>query len=115
MMFGPHDSNSPNTPILKRWGIKTKTNDELRQTFINQMIPELTTLGLTVPDPDLHYDEESGNWITGEIDWDEFWRVIKGQGPCNKERMEARIKAHEDGLWVREAIQAYNEKEAYES
>lgn len=115
MMFGPHDSDSPNTPILKRWGIKTKTNDELRQTFINQIIPELSTLGLTVPDPDLYYDGDSGNWITGEIDWDEFWRVIKGHGPCNKERMEVRKTAHDNGRWVREALQAYNENQIHEN
>lgn len=115
MMFGPHDSDSPNTPVLKRWGIKTKTNDELRQTFTNQIIPELNTLGLTVPDPDLYYDEDSGNWIIGEIDWGEFWRVIKGHGPCNKERMEVRKSAHDDGRWVREALQAYNEKQIHEN
>lgn len=115
MMFGPHDSDSPNTPILKRWGIKTKTNDELRQTFLNQIIPELNTLGLSVPDPDIYYDEDSGNWVIGEIDWNEFWRVIKGHGPCNKERMEVRQAAHDDGLWVREALQAYNEKRIHEN
>ena len=110
MMFGPHDSDSPNSGVLIRWGIKTKTNDELRQMFINQMVPDLRTLGLTLPDPDLRYDSESGNWITGKIDWDEFWRVVKGDGPCNAERMEARQKAHEDGLWVREALASYAEK-----
>jgi ring-1,2-phenylacetyl-CoA epoxidase subunit PaaA len=107
MMFGPHDSDSPNTPILMRWGIKTKTNDQLRQTFVNQVVPELHDLGLSVPDPDLRYDEASGDWKFGEIDWEEFWRVIKGQGPCNKERMEARRAAHEEGAWVREALAAY--------
>jgi ring-1,2-phenylacetyl-CoA epoxidase subunit PaaA len=112
MMFGPHDSDSPNTPILVRWGIKTKTNDELRQDFINKIIPELHALSLTVPDPDLHYDEASGNWIIGEIDWDEFWRVIRGHGPCNKERLEARTKAHENGGWVREALDAYAKRSA---
>lgn len=107
MMFGPHDSDSPNSAVLMRWGIKTKTNDELRQMFINQLVPDLQTLGLTIPDPDLGYDAESGNWITGEINWDEFWQVLKGNGPCNAERMAARQKAHEDGLWVREALAAY--------
>lgn len=110
MMFGPHDSESSNSEVLIRWGIKTKTNDELRQTFVNQMIPDLHALGLTVPDPDLRYDEESGNWIHGPIDWDEFWRVIKGNGPCNAERLDARRSAHEDGQWVREAMAAYAEK-----
>ena len=111
MMFGPHDSDSPNTPILVRWGIKTRTNDELRQDFVNKIVPELHALGLTIPDPELNYDEESRNWITGEIDWDEFWRVVKGHGPCNKERMEARIQAHEEGRWVREALSAYGKKQ----
>ena len=104
MMFGPHDSESPNTPILQKWGIKTRSNDELRQDFIDQMVPDLQALGITLPDPDLHFDKDSGHWITGPIDWDEFWRVIKGDGPVNKERMAARRKAHEDGLWVREAL-----------
>jgi ring-1,2-phenylacetyl-CoA epoxidase subunit PaaA len=107
MMFGPHDSDSPNTPILMRWGIKTRTNDQLRQAFVNQVVPELHDLGLSVPDPDLRYDEPSGDWKFGEIDWDEFWRVVKGQGPCNKERMEARNSAHADGVWVREALAVY--------
>jgi ring-1,2-phenylacetyl-CoA epoxidase subunit PaaA len=110
MMFGPHDTESPNSEILIRWGIKTRTNDELRQMFINQMVPDLQVLGLTIPDPVLRYDEGSGNWIIGKIDWDEFWRVVKGDGPCNAERMAARRKAHEDGLWVREALTAYAEK-----
>lgn len=110
MMFGPHDSDSPNTPILARWGIKTKTNDELRQDFVNKIVPELHALDLSIPDPDLHYDEESRNWIIGEIDWDEFWRVVTGHGPCNKERMEARQTAHDRGRWVREALAAYADK-----
>lgn len=111
MMFGPPDSDSPNSPILMRWGIKTKTNDELRQNFIDQIVPELHDLGLSIPDPDLRYDEQSGHWITGEINWDEFWRVVKGHGPCNKERMEARIQAHEQGKWVREALSAYAQRQ----
>lgn len=107
MMFGPHDHDSPNSPVLIRWGIKTKTNDELRQDFVNQVAPEVLELGLSLPDPDLHYNEASGNWLTGPIDWDEFWRVVKGDGPCNAERMAARRKAHADGGWVREAMAAY--------
>jgi ring-1,2-phenylacetyl-CoA epoxidase subunit PaaA len=110
MMFGPPDSNSPNTPVLMRWGIKTKTNDELRQDFVNIIIPELHALKISVPDPDLNYDPTTGNWHTGPIQWDEFWRVVKGQGPCNKERLEARQQAHADGAWVREALQAYAHK-----
>ncbi len=107
MMFGPHDTDSPNSAQLIRWKIKTKTNDELRQNFINEMVPAFHALGLVVPDPDLRYDEESGNWLIGPIDWDEFWRVIKGDGPCNKERLDARRQAHEQGHWVREALAAY--------
>lgn len=107
MMFGPHDNESPNTPVLVRWGIKSKTNDELRQEFLNKIVPELQALDLQIPDPDLHYDATTGNWVHGPIPWDEFWRVVKGFGPCNKERMEARIQAHENGEWVREALEAY--------
>ncbi len=112
MMFGPHDSESKNTPQLVRWGIKTKTNDELRQEFINEMVPALQALGLSVPDPDIHLDEATGNWGGSEIDWDEFWRVIKGDGPMNTARLEARRMAHEDGRWVREAATAYAERQA---
>lgn len=107
MMFGPPDTDSPNTPILVRWGIKTRTNDQLRQDFVNKIIPELLALGLTIPDPELHYDAESGDWRFGPIDWEEFWRVIHGRGPCNKERLEARRSAHQEGAWVRAALAAY--------
>lgn len=110
MMFGPHDEDSPNTPQLVRWRIKTRTNDELRQAFVNNLLPELHAMGLEVPDPDLHFDEGSENWVIGEIDWDEFWSVIRGDGPCNRERMAARREAHEQGRWVREAMAAYAEK-----
>lgn len=111
MMFGPPDTDSPNTPVLARWGIKTRSNDELRQDFINQLAPDLLALGLRIPDPDLRYDEETGNWVSGEIDWDEFWRVIGGDGPCNAERLAARRKAHEEGQWVREALEAYAQRQ----
>ena len=106
MMFGPHDSQSTNSAELMRWRIKTRSNDELRQSFINQMIPDLHALGLSVPDPELRYDEQTGNWISGPIDWEEFWRVVHGDGPCNRERLEARIRAHEEGRWVRAAMEA---------
>lgn len=104
MMFGLPDSQSPHAEQLKRWGIKTRSNDELRQDFIDQIVPELHALGLSLPDPDLRYDEASGHWLHGPIDWDEFWRVVKGNGPCNRERLEARRKAWEEGAWVREAV-----------
>jgi ring-1,2-phenylacetyl-CoA epoxidase subunit PaaA len=110
MMFGPPDHDSPNTPVLMRWGIKTRTNDELRQTFVDQVVPELHDLGLSVPDPGLRYDEETGHWVTGPIDWDEFWRVVRGEGPCNRERLEARRKAHDEGAWVRQALAEYARK-----
>lgn len=111
MMLGPHDSDSPNTGVLMKWGVKTKTNDEVRQEFINEHAPELLEAGLDIPDPDLRFDEVTGNWLHGPIDWDEFWQVVKGNGPMNKERLGARRKAHEDGLWVREAMQAYAERQ----
>ncbi len=111
MMFGPHDSESPNTPALVRWGIKTRSNDELRQEFVNQTIPQAQAMRLTLPDPDLRFDEATGNWRFGEIDWGEFWRVVGGDGPCNRERLQARREAHEDGLWVRQALAAYAGRE----
>lgn len=107
MMFGPHDSVSTNTPQLVRWGIKTRTNDELRQEFIDELVPALQTLGLSVPDPEMHYDEASEHWIGRDIDWDEFWRVVKGDGPMNSVRLDARRAAHEDGRWVRDAAAAF--------
>ncbi len=111
MMLGPHDSDSPNTPQLKKWGVKTKTNDEVRQEFLNEHAPELLEAGLEIPDPDLRFDEETGNWQHGPIDWDEFWRVVKGGGACNEQRLGARQKAHDEGAWVREAMAAYAEKQ----
>ncbi len=110
MMFGPPDDQSPNSPELLRWKVKRKTNDELRQHFVNITVPQVLALGMTIPDPDLRYDEKTGNWLIGPIDWDEFWRVIRGHGPCNRERLQARRKAHEEGAWVREAVQAYARK-----
>ena len=107
MMFGLPNGDSPHSEQLKSWGIKTRSNDTLRQEFVNELAPELHALGLTVPDPDLHQDPESGSWIFGQIDWEEFWQVVGGDGPCNKERLGARQKAHDDGLWVREALESY--------
>ncbi|MBA3890048.1 MAG: 1,2-phenylacetyl-CoA epoxidase subunit A [Gemmatimonadaceae bacterium] len=113
MMFGPHDKDSPNSDSLLRWRVKRFTNDELRQRFINLTIPQARAVGLTVPDPDLVFNEETKNWETGPIDWDEFWRVVKGEGPCNRERLAARNKAHDEGAWVRAAATAYAEKHAH--
>ena len=110
MMFGLPDNVSKHSGTLMRWGIKTRSNDTLRQEFVNEMVTDLNTLGLSVPDPDLRYDEEQEDWIHGPIDWDEFWRVVKGDGPCNAQRLATRRKAHEDGQWVREAVAAYARK-----
>jgi ring-1,2-phenylacetyl-CoA epoxidase subunit PaaA len=110
MMFGPHDSQSANSPVLIRWGIKTRTNDELRQEYVNELAPDLQSLGLAIPDPALRFDPATGNWLSGPIDWDEFWRVVGGDGPCNEERLAARQAAHDDGRWVREALAAYAAK-----
>lgn len=108
MMFGPHDQDSPNTPMLMRWGIKTRTNDELRQEFINEEVPQVLALGLTIPDPDLKFNAAVGRWEIGPINWAEFWQVVKGNGPMNRQRLAARQQAHEDGQWVREAVAAYS-------
>lgn len=104
MMFGPPDADSPNSATLMRWGIKLRSNDTLRQEFVDEIVPELHAAGLRVPDPDLRFDRASGHWQFGAIDWDEFWRVVKGGGLMNRERLRARRAAHEDGLWVREAL-----------
>jgi ring-1,2-phenylacetyl-CoA epoxidase subunit PaaA len=110
MMLGPHDADSPNTGIMSKWGVKLKTNDEVRQEFINEHAPELLEAGLTIPDPDLHQDE-NGNWKHGPINWDEFWAVIKGERGLGQERLATRQAAHDDGAWVREALQAYTDRQ----
>ncbi len=112
MMFGPPDAQSTHTEQSMKWKIKRKTNDELRQQFIDITVPQAEILGLTVPDPDLKWNEERGHYDFGEINWDEFWQVIKGYGPCNKERMNARTKSWEEGAWVRDAAIAHAEKKA---
>ena len=110
MMFGPNDDNSPHTAQSMKWKIKRFTNDELRQKFVDICTDQAKVLGLTIPDPDLKWNEEKKHYDFGEINWDEFWKVVNGDGPCNKERMDARIKAHEDGAWVRKAAIAYAKK-----
>ena len=110
MMFGPPDAESTHTEQSKRWGIKRFTNDELRQKFVDMIVPQAEHLGITIPDPDIKWNEERQHYDYGQIDWEEFWQVVKGNGPCNKERMEARIKAWEEGAWVREAATAYASK-----
>jgi len=114
MMFGPRDDESPNTAQSVKWKLKRKTNDELRQQFIDQTVPQAELLGLTVPDKDLKWDEEKNGYNFGEIDWEEFWQVVKGHGPCNKERMTARVSAWENGQWVRDAAIAHADKKSKE-
>lgn len=111
MMFGPNDAESKHTAQSMAWKIKRKTNDELRQAFVDATVPQAEYLGLTIPDADLKWNEERGHYDFGPIDWDEFWQVVKGYGQCNKERIAARRKAEEEGAWVREAALAYAEKQ----
>ena len=110
MMLGPSDTNSPNTAELIRWRVKRKTNDELRQRFIDLTVPQADAVGLTLPDPDLKFNPDKQGYDFGPVDWDEFWQVVKGNGPCNRERLQARRDAHENGRWVREAAEAYSAK-----
>lgn len=110
MMFGPTDDNSPNTEQSMRWKIKRFTNDELRQKFVDITTPQAEYLGLTIPDANLKWNEERQHYDFSQPDWSEFEQVIKGNGPCNKQRIKARVKAYEDGAWVREAAIANAEK-----
>lgn len=112
MMFGPSDNESKHSAQSMAWKIKRFSNDELRQKFIDVTVPQAEFLGLKVPDDNLEFDEETGHYRFGEIDWQEFIEVIKGNGPCNKQRLAKRRKAHADGAWVREAAGAYAEKHA---
>ena len=111
MMFGPSDADSPHSAQSMKWNIKRFSNDELRQRFVDMTVPQAELLGLTIPDPDLKWNEERGHYDFGAINWEEFYNVIKGNGPCNKERLDARVKAYEDGTWVRDAANAYAQKE----
>jgi ring-1,2-phenylacetyl-CoA epoxidase subunit PaaA len=110
MMFGPNDDNSPNSAQSMKWKIKRQSNDELRQLFVDVTVPQAEMIGLTIPDKDLKWNEERGHYDFGEINWDEFMQVVSGNGPCNKERVDARRKAKENGMWVREAALAHAEK-----
>ena len=111
MMFGPHDSDSPNTGNAVKWKIKRATNDQLRQSFIDKTVHQAELIGLTIPDPDLKWNEERGSYDFGEMDWDEFWSVVKGGGPCSKQRLKHYNDAHNNGEWVRKAAKAYAEKQ----
>ncbi|MEL7449285.1 MAG: 1,2-phenylacetyl-CoA epoxidase subunit PaaA [Pseudomonadota bacterium] len=112
MMFGPNDSDSKHSAQSMTWKIKRFTNDELRQKFVDVTVPQAEHLGIKMPDPELKFDEATGHYRFGEIDWAEFHQVLKGNGPCNRERLEARQSAHDDGTWVREAAAAFAAKRA---
>jgi len=112
MMFGPSDANSSHSAQSMAWKIKRFSNDELRQKFVDVTVPQADYLGLTMPDDELTLDKESGHYRFGEIDWQEFFDVINGKGKCNRQRLETRNKAHDNGQWVREAAWAYAEKQA---
>ncbi|MFH0411919.1 1,2-phenylacetyl-CoA epoxidase subunit PaaA [Corynebacterium sp. L4756] len=109
-MFGPPDTDSPNSQQSMEWNIKRFSNDELRQRFVDMIVPQAEALGLSFEDPDLKWNEERGHYDFGELDWDEFKQVIKGEGPCNVQRMQRRRQAHEDGAWVREAAAEFAKK-----
>ncbi|CAG2160233.1 1,2-phenylacetyl-CoA epoxidase subunit PaaA [Cupriavidus numazuensis] len=112
MMFGPPDSASTNSAQTMAWGIKRISNDDLRQKFVDATVEQAKVLGVTLPDPGLQWNVERGHYDYSPLDWDEFWRVINGDGPCNRERLATRVKAHEDGAWVREAALAHAAKQA---
>jgi ring-1,2-phenylacetyl-CoA epoxidase subunit PaaA len=112
MMFGPPDDESPNTAQSMRWRIKRDTNDELRQYFVDVTAPQADILGLTIPDPKLKFNDKTGHYEFGEIDWSEFQNVLKGNGPCNRERLGTRVKAWEEGQWFRDALVEYADKKA---
>jgi ring-1,2-phenylacetyl-CoA epoxidase subunit PaaA len=112
MMFGPSDAESVNSAQSAQWRIKLFSNDELRQRMVDQTVPQAEFLGLTIPDPDLKWNEERGHYDFGEIDWEEFYNVLKGNGPCNKDRLRTRVKAYDDGAWFREALVAHADKQA---
>jgi ring-1,2-phenylacetyl-CoA epoxidase subunit PaaA len=111
MMFGPPDGESQHSDQSTRWKIKRFSNDELRQKFVDATVPQAQYLGLTIPDPALTFNEATGHWDYGAIDWQEFKDVLAGNGPCNRDRMAARNKAHADGAWVRDAARAYADKQ----
>jgi len=111
MMLGPTDAESVHTEQSMKWKLKRKTNDELRQQFVDQTVPQAKLIGLTIPDPDLKWNEATKSYDFGEMDWDEFWQVVKGHGPCNKARMDARKNAWSNGEWVRDAAMTYAEKQ----
>jgi ring-1,2-phenylacetyl-CoA epoxidase subunit PaaA len=111
MMFGPHDRDSQHTGQAMAWGIKRISNDDLRQKFVDATVPQAELLGVSIPDPQLRWNAARGHYDFGQIDWEEFWRVVNGDGPCNRERLATRIRAQEAGHWVREAALTYADKQ----
>jgi ring-1,2-phenylacetyl-CoA epoxidase subunit PaaA len=111
-MFGPHDSDSTHSDQSMKWKIKRKSNDELRQNFVDMIAEQVKVLGMSLPDPELKWNKARSHYDFGEINWEEFWNVVKGNGPCNKERLDARKNAWNEGEWVREAAAAYAEKKS---
>jgi ring-1,2-phenylacetyl-CoA epoxidase subunit PaaA len=111
MMFGPQDSDSPRTGNAMKWKIKRQFNDELRQKFIDQTVGQVKVIGLEIPDPDLKWNEQRGHYDFGEMNWDEFWSVVNGNGPCNIQRLDHHKKAHSEGEWVRKAAKSYSKKQ----
>lgn len=112
MMFGPNDADSKHTAQSMEWKIKRNTNDELRQLFVDVTVPQAEMIGLTIPDDQLKWNPETSHYETGPINWDEFWQVVNGNGPCNAERVATRKQAKENGMWVREAANAYAHKQS---
>ena len=112
MMFGPSDKDSTHSDQSMKWKIKRFSNDDLRQKFVDASVPQAEYLGLTIPDKNIKFNEKTGHYDFSEIKWDELFEVIKGNGPCNQQRMDTRNKAHNDGAWVREAAAAYAEKQS---
>lgn len=112
MMFGPHDKDSQHSEQSMRWGIKRISNDDLRQKFVDATVQQAQVLGVTLPDSELKWNEARGHYDFGPIDWSEFWAVVNGHGPCNRERLAARVQAWDDGAWVREAALAHGAKHA---
>ena len=111
MMFGPSDAESVNSAQSAQWRIKLFSNDELRQKMVDQTVPQAEYLGLTIPDPDLRFNAETGHYEFGEIDWSEFYEVLKGNGPCNRDRLRTRVQAYENGAWFRDALVAHADKQ----
>jgi len=110
-MFGPPDADSPHSAQAQQWGIKRISNDDLRQKFVDATVPQAKVLGVTLPDPDLKWNEARQHYDFGQIDWKEFWSTVEGNGPCNKERLATRVKAHKNGQWVRDAALAHAQKQ----